>query len=350
MIRRDADADAFESALRGRHVADAELRHLVRHAEHLCATAAQHGPSDDFRSSLRDRLMTEAATALEPRAAVPRRAVAPAAPGFRRRVARVSAAAIVAVGGVGLVASSAQAVPGDMLYAVKRGVENVEMALQRTETSRGELQLSQAGERLAEAARLAEVEGGGTAFTTSLKEFRSDAVDGSERLFDDFESSGDGDSIRSVAAFTEESSAVLADIIRVAGPGNESALELTALTITDLAAQARDLCATCADGELSDMVVVSAPTAANPSTSSPLPTPVPVLDDPPAEVSVAPRPGPSPTAAAPVPSPSRPAPSPSPIADLPEVPVVTPLLGSLLGDDTQEGLVPGLLGGLLGRS
>ena len=76
---------------------------------------------------------------------------APRSHPVRRRLVGLTAAAVAAVGSVGMITTSATAVPGDVLYPVKRGVESVQLALHRGDTSRGEFQLDQARERLAEA-------------------------------------------------------------------------------------------------------------------------------------------------------------------------------------------------------
>lgn len=337
MIRRTDTADAFEAALRGRRVADAEVRHLVQQVEALCAVAAQTGPSADFRASLRDRLMTEASTVLEVRPApARRRTVAFDSPGVRRRMARLSAAAIVAVGGVGLVTSSAQAVPGDMLYGVKRSVETVELALHRSDDGRGEVLLSQSSERLAEAVLLAEA-GNDEAVAESLADFRASATEGSAALFDHARAEDDSAAARTVATFAAESSALVAELAGVVDLGDRD-LASTADLITSLAEQARSLCSACADITLDDMMVTAAPATTEPSTSSPLPGPLPEVGDGATAPEAATPSNPSvvPSAAAPSASPAAPT---DPLA---------PIVGGLVGDQTQPGLVPGLLGGLLG--
>src|SRR5690349_13297026 len=138
MIRRHHDdATAFAEAWSGRAPRDAEIASLVSCAEQLCAAAAVE-PSAEFRVGLRDRLMTEAASVLvtspEPVRTATKPAVSVPRPG-RRRLAGATAALIGAVSAVSLIGSSASALPGDVLYPVKRTVENVELAMHTSDVS-----------------------------------------------------------------------------------------------------------------------------------------------------------------------------------------------------------------------
>ena len=341
MTSHKRQADAFEAALRGAP-ADAAVADLVRHAEALCATAATVAPSDDFRQALRDRLMAEAPALLTAHARPAATAVsAPSSSGVRRRVARLSAAAIVAVGGVGIVASSAQAVPGDMLYGVKRSVETVELALHRSDASRGQFQLEQARERLAEAEHLAE-QGDLDRSASALADFRSQADAGTADLFTHYEADGESASVESVNDFATESASTLTDLSEQFPTAASDPVELAMNTVRDIARQASSLCTACSPATLPELQTSASPVTAPGPTGAPAPAPSPGSAPSPTSPAVA-APAPTPSKA-PTLSPST-APAPSPAA-IPQVPVVTPLIDGLLGE---EGLVPSLLGGLLGQ-
>ena len=348
MMSRRNTAEHFDAALRGRR-GDADVRELVRVAESLCAAAAEVGPSRDFRLALRERLLVEAGTVLEPAARPAARVpsaqpATPVAAGFRRRAARLSAAAIVAVGGVGLVASSAQALPGDLLYSVKRGVENVELALHRSPEARGEFQLSQARERLAEAEALAQSDEPVLA-AESLDDFTEQAESGSADLFAHYDEEGGTSSVEEVNTFALEASDTLASLSGTLPTGDDASLTRAADTVRQIVDQARQLCTECSSPELVEFMVAPEPAVTptvDPSTTS-QGTPAPSAAAP------APRPSsnntPAPAAAPVVPSlPVVPSPTPTSAG----IPVVTPLVNGLLGSGEQEGLVPGLLNGLLG--
>ncbi|MEG9227186.1 DUF5667 domain-containing protein [Aeromicrobium sp. Sec7.5] len=346
MTSHKREADAFEAALRGAP-ADAAVTELVRHAEILCARAATVAPSDDFRLALRERLMAEAPELLtaHPRPAATAVA-APRTSGLRRRVARLSAAALVAVGGVGIVASSAQAVPGDMLYGVKRSVESVELALHRTDEARGTFQLEQARERLAEAEHLAD-EGDLERSATALADFRNQADAGTADLFTDYEAEGQSASVESVNDFAVESAGTLTDLAEqfpsTSTSTSSDPVELAMNTVRDIATQASALCLECGPITLPELQAIASPTDGTTTSAAPSagPAPTPTKSSPSATGAPAPTPSKTPLLT----QPTTPAPSSTP-SPAPQVPIVTPLVDSLLGE---EGLVPSLLGGLLGQ-
>lgn len=338
------DAEAFADALDGRGPRNSEVQDLVRFAEGLCEAAVD--PSPDFLLSLRAELMTDASTVLVRKVApTSSRRTASAPHPVRRRLTVATAALVTSAGMVGIVASSASALPGEMLYTVKRSVESIESQLHRSEVSRGSFELSQATERLDEASRLAEKNDSRSEALVleSLAEFSAEAESGAQTLFADYVSAGNDSSIDKVNSFAVESGAVLAKLSNDLSPGAADAYNVAASTVTDLATQASDLCAACEEAELSSLAdstnAIAADLAAQRrAAEDPVKTP-PKKASPPADGGD--------TIASP--------PDKSPIATpAPELPVeevdkaTTPIVGALLGDDEQAGLVPGLLGGLLG--
>lgn len=165
-------------------------------AAHLAAVALLRdtggqapAPAADFRAALRARLLDEAA-ALPAAAAVPapRGAHRRAVPAVRTRATRwrrrcaVAGAALVLTGGSlgGIAYASTDALPGDMTYSVKRGIEDLKLSWAGSDRERGEEYLKQARTRLSEAERLLDRSGNGTvsASTTGhLKEVLTDMRD-----------------------------------------------------------------------------------------------------------------------------------------------------------------------------
>ncbi len=342
--RRRDDAQSFDEAWSGRAPRDEQVAQLVRFAETLCEAAVAE-PTAQFRLSLRESLMTEARTALVPAASSPRTVTAaPSQRPVRRRVAGLTAAALASAGVVGLVSSSASAVPGEMLYSVKRSVESVQLALHRGDASRGSYQLAQASERLAEARELSNGPSPVTEslIASTLDDFSSQAESGSNDLFEEFVSKGEEQSVQKVSDFTAAAATELATLSAVLPESAEDSLALAAKTIGDLAIEASSLCASCASADAQSLVnAVTALTEASPTADGASATMTPK-----STTTTQKAKKPSGTSASTPASglPTAPVSSDVPI-DL--APVTDPLLGGLLGD---EGLVPNVLNGLLGGS
>jgi hypothetical protein len=355
MIRRHHDdARAFDEAWSGRAPRDAEIASLVSCVEQLCAAAAVE-PSDEFRVGLRERLMTEAGSVLVTSPKQGRTAPAPARsvprPG-RRRLAGATAALIGAVSVVSLVGSSASALPGDVLYPVKRTVENVELAMHTDDVSKAQFRLSLASERLAEARELAE--DGSPAdqrhVSDALDEFTDQAEDGSTTLFDDFDTHRSTDSIAVVNDFTAAAATDLAALSGQVPQGADDAFDAATETVSKLAVRAADLCSSCGAADVSGLVTavssLDSKDAVDPPRTDPTPTahaaaPTIVVQKP------APAATTAPSAAPPATVPTIPEATKDPVGTLGKI--TKPVVGALLGDDHQTGLIPGLLDTLLGR-
>lgn len=351
--RRDADAHAFHEAWENGMPADGEVADLLRTAEVLCRTASV-APSADFRASLREELMAEAASVLVADPASLR--AAPPAPQRRtgrgrRRAASVTAALVTSLGAVSMVASSASAIPGDVLHPVKLGVEQVQLSFKDQGAERGSFQLERASERLREAEALAAA-GRPSEVATSLQRFNQLAGEGSTALFADFTGEGRTESVEEVNTFVADATDVLTGL---APDGRDAAYaaqwDEAARSLSSLALESSRLCARCATPDV-DALVRSVTAAVQDRT---LPTPQTQKASAPEAEPVASRSnGGAAAGSAPAPSAStpstgstpRPAPSPSSPPRLTDV--TDPLLGPILGTSETEGLIPGLLGGLLG--
>jgi hypothetical protein len=350
--RSHADAQSFADALDGRTPKDAQIAELVRVAESLCETAAVQ-PAPAFRESLRAQLMADAATVLVPAPAASRRTLdddAVARP-VRRRIVAATTALVASAGTLGLVASSASAVPGEMLYPVKRSVESAELVFHRSDASRGAFQLSQASERLAEARALSADGRSRDLIAQSLDDFAESAVTGSSKLFDDFSTHGSKTSVEQVNSFAAASSADLSALSSRLGDDLGDSLAAASAAVSEVAGEAATLCASCDPADIDALssikplgrAVPSPPAApARPDTSA---TPPATATQPHVTAPVTPN---APGETAPSPQPVRTPSTTIPTPKSPLAPLTDPLLGPLLGDDDQVGLVPGLLNGLLG--
>src|SRR3954447_11977494 len=157
MSPRRRQAEDFQALLDGGRAstaeAAAELAALVGLARTLAPSDVR--PRPEFRTSLREQLLTEAA-AREP---APRAVITVdrerASAGHRVKQAVAAIAVTSVVVGVGAAAASTRALPGDTLYGLKRQVENVELSLAQGDVGHGRELLEQADTRLGEAEALA---------------------------------------------------------------------------------------------------------------------------------------------------------------------------------------------------
>lgn len=365
MNRRQRDeAQAFDQAWEARartprSLWDDEVSRLVSCAEQLCEAAVAE-PSPEFRSALRTQLMTEAATVLVPagtRTARPHRPpVHTPSFGFRRRLAGATAALVTAGGFVGLVGASAEALPGEMLYPVKRGVENVELAFHKDDPARGQYRLSQASERLAEARRLTDDGSPQSSehVAGALDDFATQARDGAGALFRSYGQSGSEQSITEVNDFSAAAAADLAQLSGRVPTDADQSFQIAATTVSELVTRASRLCTSCGTADVTGLVGAVASLdgasqdAAGQSTSDPATGATDgSTTDVPVDESVVPD---APKITIPtLPSLQPQAPSTSSTRDDPQVKELTePLVGTLVGDEEDPGLVDGLVDGLLG--
>ncbi len=158
-------------------------------------------PSDAFRTSLRERLLAAAADR-------PPVAVAPAAERLvggharsrsttRMRVVAVALSVALASGMAGTAAAARGALPGDLLYTVKRGLEHTQAAVTTNAESQGRQYLAQASTRLAEMSTLLGGQAVGPTDTrrialsqSTLDDFAADVRKGGNLLFEAYQAEG----------------------------------------------------------------------------------------------------------------------------------------------------------------
>ncbi|MFJ6838728.1 DUF5667 domain-containing protein [Streptomyces sp. NPDC091209] len=109
----------------------------------------------------------------------------------------------------GVAAASSDALPGDSLYGLKRGMEDIKLDLAHGDSDRGELYLDQASTRMSEARRLMERGRSGHLDHESLGEVRRalsgmqhDATEGHRLLHEAYERDGSLGPIQALSAFS----------------------------------------------------------------------------------------------------------------------------------------------------
>jgi Domain of unknown function (DUF5667) len=185
-------------------------------------------PSPTFTATLRSQLLA-AASAVLVAAPVERPPAPPAQPPKprRRRILSVAASLCILAGsGMGVAAASQSALPGDVLYPVKRGIEDVGVSVASVPAARGHEYIDSASTRLSEVQALAitRADDPSTAalIAATLADFDGEAKNGSRDL---------------IAAYHQDSSDVY--IVDLRTFASDSAQKLRVLGTT-VPADARD--------------------------------------------------------------------------------------------------------------
>ncbi|HEU0285392.1 MAG TPA: DUF5667 domain-containing protein [Nocardioidaceae bacterium] len=252
------DADVFAAALDGRapEAADAaraeRLHELVDVATLVRETCGRPTAQRDFVADLRSQLMAAAADELagldetpEPEADEARHG-APAQVRVRRRLTAAATAFVVVGGSFGIVAASAQSMPGEMLYPVKRATERVEIML-RSGSAEGRAMLDNATTRLDEVAALA-AEGKPDAdnlIADTLTDFTDEANDGGDLLLDSYQNNGSQADIAEVRKFTAASADRLESLAVSIPSAAASEYADAARAVTGLDSTAVNACPAC---------------------------------------------------------------------------------------------------------
>lgn len=200
------------------------LRSLVTVARSLETVGAPR-PGADFRVALRDRLVTEAAsrraTVPQPRPASDSSPVARPPVGARARqaVATVAIASVVTGGGAAM--ASTRALPGDLLYGLKRQVEAAQLALAFSDLARGRELLEQADARLGEAERLVAATSSGSTrkdITRVLDDWAVATNAGAEALTRSYRETGDAEPMIVLSRFVTDHEERLEDLLVLLDP------------------------------------------------------------------------------------------------------------------------------------
>ena len=255
LSRRDVEVFAAAvdgRAMAGRHgPASKRLQEYVDITEIVRDTSAPTADRE-FVADLRAQLMSAAVDELHsaPAPQPPRRdRELVVAPRLRRRLTAAASTFVVVGGSFGLVAASAQAMPGDMLYPVKRATERVELMI-RDGSGEGRALLGHATTRLEEVeALLAEGDPDVEDLVSStLGDFVEEANAGGALLLDAYRDGGGADDIDQLRTFTSESADRLQHLATALPQSTAGDFANAARTVNDLDSVAVSTCPTCHDG------------------------------------------------------------------------------------------------------
>jgi hypothetical protein len=244
-------ADEFAAAVDGNRAVDStQLASLVGVARSL-RTTAQPTPRAAFSAALREQLMAEAQTALVRQATL---TLPVRRKGTHERRLAAAASAFVLIGGTAGVAAAAQnALPGDALYPIKRGIERAQADLSTASAGKGRYLLDQASGRLDEVEGLLN-ESSDTQVPSTITDFTIQAREGASLLFASFEETRDPEVIRTIRVFAANGLAALQVLAEDAPADAQDELALAARTMRDIDAEASALCGSCAS-DLPDLQV-----------------------------------------------------------------------------------------------
>jgi hypothetical protein len=213
-------------------------------------------PRPDFTAALREQLMEAADTLLVPaevaaeRAAVDRLALPPRRTARDRWVAAAVGAVAVIGAGTSIAVAAQSALPGEMLYPVKRMLESAETGARLSDSGKGISMLSNAADRLAEVtalSRTSDLDESDTIAST-LDTFSEQSLEASELLLDDYAQSGDASSLENLNQFTASSMETLNQLEAVLPPGARDELEHAAEVIVEIDAAVSAACPVCRGG------------------------------------------------------------------------------------------------------
>ena len=260
--RRRADEfdTLVEAAASGRAVDDARFSELLEVVGAL-REAPQPQARPQFVGDLRERLMTAAATELAPQpvratpATADRLTVAPRRTKRERRVA-------IAVGGFAIVGATASmsvaaqsALPGDVLYPLKRALENAQTGVSVGEASKGSTLLANASGRLEEVDALSRSQDAEdlAAISQTLVDFTQQTTEASNLLLDDYAQNGDEASIDELRDFTTTSMAALDGLAAVLPATAQPALLEAGNLLAEIDLTTQSVCPSCS-GRLIDQL------------------------------------------------------------------------------------------------
>lgn len=248
--------DALVSGRAGDGAAHEELLELVAALRSVPPVTAR----PEFVTSLRTQLVAAAERAP---AVVQDDLAARLTPRQRRGSRERRIAALVGgfavVSATGSMAMAAQgALPGDVLYPVKRAIENAQTNLQSDGASKADTLLSHAEARLEEVQELTARDADSDVIASTLQDFTDQTTQASELALDDFSETGKTDSIADLRAFAADSMDVLGTLGQLVPEDLRSPLITATQTVRQVDAAAWEACPTCADGGVAELPDIEA--------------------------------------------------------------------------------------------
>jgi hypothetical protein len=154
-----------------------------------------------------------------------------------------------------MAAAAQNALPGEALYPIKRGLEKAQAGLATNQTDRGQDLLAQADSRLVEVQGLVDSSANLTQVPATIDDFTQQATEASALLLDSYEAEQDPAIIEGLRTFTSDSLDELREIAKTAPAEHQDELAAAADVLLQIDERAQSLCPTCA----SDLTALKMP-------------------------------------------------------------------------------------------
>ena len=224
----------------------AELVGVVGSLRGEVLSGAHPVPRAAFTTMLREQLMAEALTSLAQDNVL---TLPPRRKGSRERRLALVASSMVLVGGTaGMAAAAQNALPGEALYPIKRGLENAQAQLAADDGARGQDLLAAADSRLVEVQGLFDSSASLSQVPATIDDFTAQALEASGLLLDEYAETGDPAIIAELRAFAADNLDELQELAKTASAEHQDELAMAADALMTIDRQAEAACPTCTTG------------------------------------------------------------------------------------------------------
>lgn len=207
-------------------------------------------PRPEFSASLRERLLVAADELLVPTEEVQRLTLPPRAKARDRRIAVLVGAAAMVGASTSLAVAAQSALPGELLYPLKRIIEDAETGARLSDDARGASLLGNATDRLTEVTELLRTGDlrEGPAVASTLVTFSDQSLEASDLILGDYEETGDTASVEELRDFAATSLDTLAQLDALLPDEAKDELQYAAEVLTEIDAAAAQVCPACSGG------------------------------------------------------------------------------------------------------
>lgn len=234
-------------------------------------------PRADFSVALRERLVLAADELLVPDEDVRRLTLPPRARARDRRVAVLVGAAALVGASTSLAVAAQSALPGELLYPLKRVLEDAGTGAQLSADARGVSLLGNATDRLSEVTELLRTGDlrEGPAIASTLVTFSDQSLEASDLILGDHETSGDDDAVEELRDFAATSLQTLAQLEALLPDEAKDELQYAAEVLTEIDAAAARACPSCTGGitQIPPVLLSSAGQVSEPTLVETVPAP-----------------------------------------------------------------------------